>query len=122
MNLLVKGTSGPLTGAVQVPNSKYHAHRALILASLAPGTSRILGLSDARHVQYTMDVHVDYVLSMGSRRVVLLGDIFNFANLQQVLNYNPTYELSGHRLNPDYGAVTLVQDPRQVRIGARFEF
>ncbi|MGA9945662.1 MAG: hypothetical protein WBP75_11555, partial [Candidatus Cybelea sp.] len=56
MNLLVKGTSGPLTGQVQVPNSKYHAHRALILASLAPGTSRILGLSDARHVEYTMDV------------------------------------------------------------------
>src|SRR5580693_7496888 len=56
MNLLVKGTSGPLTGEVEVPNSKYHAHRALILASLAPGTSRILGLSDARHVHYTMDV------------------------------------------------------------------
>ena len=56
MNLFVKGTSGPLTGVLQVPNSKYHAHRALILASLAPGTSRILGLSDARHVQYTMDV------------------------------------------------------------------
>jgi cyclohexanecarboxylate-CoA ligase len=56
MNLLVKGTSGPLTGEVEVPNSKYHAHRALILASLAPGTSRILGLSDARHVQYTIDV------------------------------------------------------------------
>ncbi len=56
MNLLVKGTSGPLTGEVLVPNSKYHAHRALILASLAPGTSRILGLSDARHVEYTMDV------------------------------------------------------------------
>ncbi len=56
MNLLVKGTIGPLTGEVQVPNSKYHAHRALILASLAPGTSRILGLSDARHVQFTMDV------------------------------------------------------------------
>lgn len=56
MNLLVKGTSGPLAGEVVVPNSKYHAHRALILASLAPGTSRIRGLSDARHVHYTMDV------------------------------------------------------------------
>jgi cyclohexanecarboxylate-CoA ligase len=56
MNLLVKGTSGPLRGEVLVPNSKYHAHRALILASLAPGTSRILGLSDARHVEFTMDV------------------------------------------------------------------
>ncbi|MBV8197379.1 MAG: hypothetical protein JO263_04540, partial [Candidatus Eremiobacteraeota bacterium] len=56
MNLLVKGTSGPLAGEVEVPNSKYHAHRALILASLAPGTSRIVGLSDARHVAYTIDV------------------------------------------------------------------
>ncbi len=56
MNLLVKGTSGPLLGEVEVPNSKYHAHRALILASLASGTSRIVGLSDARHVQFTMDV------------------------------------------------------------------
>lgn len=56
MNLLVKGTSGPLSGEVEVPNSKYHAHRALILASLAPGTSRIRGLSDARHVQYTIGV------------------------------------------------------------------
>src|SRR5580704_12870614 len=54
MNLLVKGTSGPLTGEVDVPNSKYHAHRALILASLAPGTSRIEGLSDAGHVRYTI--------------------------------------------------------------------
>lgn len=56
MNLLVKGTSRALTGEVRVPNSKYHAHRALILASLAPGTSRIRGFSDARHVQYTVDV------------------------------------------------------------------
>ena len=56
MNLLVTGTSGPLTGEIVVPNSKYHAHRALILASLAPGTSRIVGLSDARHVEFTMDV------------------------------------------------------------------
>ena len=56
MNLLVEGTRGPLAGEVQVPNSKYHAHRALILASLAPGTSRIRGCSDARHVRYTVDV------------------------------------------------------------------
>ncbi|MGZ3541859.1 MAG: 3-phosphoshikimate 1-carboxyvinyltransferase [Vulcanimicrobiaceae bacterium] len=56
MHLLVKGTNGPLAGEVLVPNSKYHAHRALILASLALGTSRVLGLSDALHVQYTVQV------------------------------------------------------------------
>lgn len=54
MYLSVLGTHQPIGGAVQVPNSKYHAHRALILASLAPGASRITGLTDARHVQYTV--------------------------------------------------------------------
>ncbi|WP_037573778.1 3-phosphoshikimate 1-carboxyvinyltransferase [Phaeacidiphilus oryzae] len=55
MHLLVNGGSERrVTGEVLVPNSKYHAHRALILASLADGTSRIRGLSDARHVQYTV--------------------------------------------------------------------
>ncbi|MCQ1955294.1 3-phosphoshikimate 1-carboxyvinyltransferase [Arthrobacter sp. zg-Y826] len=54
MYLSVLGTHSGISGSVQVPNSKYHAHRALILASLAPGTSRISGLTDARHVQYTV--------------------------------------------------------------------
>lgn len=54
MHLLVRGAQRPLTGELLVPNSKYHAHRALILASLADGVSRIRGLSDARHVEYTV--------------------------------------------------------------------
>ncbi|OON82299.1 3-phosphoshikimate 1-carboxyvinyltransferase [Streptomyces tsukubensis] len=56
MHLLVKGIQHQLTGEVLVPNSKYHAHRALILASLADGVSRVHGLSDARHVQYTVQL------------------------------------------------------------------
>lgn len=56
MYLSVLGTPGRIRGDVEVPNSKYHAHRALILASLAPGVSRITGLTDARHVQYTVDL------------------------------------------------------------------
>ncbi|MBP2703745.1 AMP-binding protein [Microbispora sp. RL4-1S] len=54
MRLLVKGPVGPLTGTLDIPVSKYHAHRALILASLAPGTSRIHGLSEAGHVRHTI--------------------------------------------------------------------
>ena len=54
MHLLVKGIQHRVTGEVLVPNSKYHAHRALILASLADGESRIHGLTDARHVEYTV--------------------------------------------------------------------
>ena len=54
MRLLVKQAVRPLEGELVIPSSKYHAHRALILASLAPGTSRIEGLSDAGHVRYTI--------------------------------------------------------------------
>ena len=44
VHLFVREATRPLTGAVFVPSSKYHAHRALMLASLAHGTSRILGV------------------------------------------------------------------------------
>ncbi len=56
MHLFVSEATGPLTGELFVPSSKYHAHRALMLASLAHGTSRIVGLSDARHVRSTIEV------------------------------------------------------------------
>ena len=56
MHLSVVGGGDRLRGAVDVPNSKYHAHRALILASLAPGVSRISGLSDAGHVRSTVSL------------------------------------------------------------------
>ena len=54
MRLLVKQAAGSLEGELVIPNSKYHAHRALILASLAPDVSRIEGLSDAGHVRHTI--------------------------------------------------------------------
>lgn len=54
MRLLVKGSVSPLSGELTIPVSKYHAHRALMLASLAPGTSLIHGLSDAGHVGHTI--------------------------------------------------------------------
>ncbi len=71
VHLSVVGTTDLVRGTVQVPNSKYHAHRALILASLASGTSRIHGLSDARHVQYT----VSALRSLGTR-IEVDGDTF----------------------------------------------
>jgi cyclohexanecarboxylate-CoA ligase len=54
MRLVIEPTTRRLQGELSVPDSKYHAHRALILASLAEGESRILGLTHARHVRYTI--------------------------------------------------------------------
>ncbi|HEY0258468.1 MAG TPA: 3-phosphoshikimate 1-carboxyvinyltransferase [Lacisediminihabitans sp.] len=56
MRLAVKGSSHPLVGELDIPVSKYHAHRALVLASLAPGTSVITGLSSARQIDWTVSV------------------------------------------------------------------
>jgi cyclohexanecarboxylate-CoA ligase len=54
MRLLVAGAQTPLEGEIIIPPSKYHAHRALMLAALAPGTSTIADRTDARHVSFTV--------------------------------------------------------------------
>jgi cyclohexanecarboxylate-CoA ligase len=54
MRLLVKHVAGPVEGDLLIPKSKYHAHRALMLAALSPGLSRIDGLPDAGHVRHTI--------------------------------------------------------------------
>jgi cyclohexanecarboxylate-CoA ligase len=71
VRLLVKQTVRALDGELVIPSSKYHAHRALILASLAPGTSRIEGLSDAGHVRYTIQA-----LRRLGTRIDIDGDTF----------------------------------------------
>ena len=54
MRLLVAGAQTPLEGEIIIPPSKYHAHRALMLAALAPGESTIADRTDARHVSFTV--------------------------------------------------------------------
>ncbi|WJX99060.1 3-phosphoshikimate 1-carboxyvinyltransferase [Curtobacterium sp. 458] len=54
MQLVVRGSSAPLVGEIDVPVSKYHAHRALVLASLAKGTSVVSGISSTRQVEWTV--------------------------------------------------------------------
>jgi 3-phosphoshikimate 1-carboxyvinyltransferase len=56
VQLTVNGSSGALSGELVVPVSKYHAHRALVLASLAPGRSVIRGLSETRQIVWTVGV------------------------------------------------------------------
>ncbi|UWD77978.1 3-phosphoshikimate 1-carboxyvinyltransferase [Curtobacterium flaccumfaciens] len=54
MQLVVRGTNAPLVGELDIPVSKYHAHRALVLASLAKGTSVVSGVSATRQVEWTV--------------------------------------------------------------------
>jgi 3-phosphoshikimate 1-carboxyvinyltransferase len=54
LRLLVAQARGPLEGQITIPPSKYHAHRALMLAALAPGQSTIRERTEARHVNFTV--------------------------------------------------------------------
>lgn len=54
MRLLVAQAQAPLEGEIMIPPSKYHAHRALMLAALAPGESTIVDRTEARHVGFTL--------------------------------------------------------------------
>jgi 3-phosphoshikimate 1-carboxyvinyltransferase len=54
MRLLVTKPAAPLEGEIAIPPSKYHAHRALMLAALASGQSTIAERTPARHVGFTV--------------------------------------------------------------------
>ncbi|MBV9337979.1 MAG: 3-phosphoshikimate 1-carboxyvinyltransferase [Solirubrobacterales bacterium] len=54
MRLLVAQAQAPLEGELTIPPSKYHAHRALMLAALADGPSTIVQRTEARHVTFTV--------------------------------------------------------------------
>ena len=54
VRLLVAEAQAPLEGELTIPPSKYHAHRALMLAALADGPSTIVQRTEARHVAFTV--------------------------------------------------------------------
>ena len=53
MSPLIAHPSGPLEGRFEVPGDKSISHRALILAALAVGSSRLSGLADGDDVRRT---------------------------------------------------------------------
>jgi 3-phosphoshikimate 1-carboxyvinyltransferase len=67
----VSGSETPISGELNIPVSKYHAHRALVLASLAPGRSVIRGLSETRQVVWTIGV----LRALGTR-IEIEGDSY----------------------------------------------
>jgi hypothetical protein len=125
------GSFGPigglsLGGGLQVGSGVPLTQFALSTIPMGPrgsGVQTVDGAKDRTPVQFGLDCHADYAFMLGGpRRLVLLFDVFNLFNSQTAIGYNQTYELTGHRLNPDYGTVFQTANPRQVRIGARFQF
>jgi hypothetical protein len=71
----------------------------------------------------SFDLHVDYRLRLfGDRGVSLIADVFNVFDTQEVIDYDNYTESSFQVPNPDFGRVIEYQLPRQLRIGARFDW
>jgi hypothetical protein len=73
--------------------------------------------------QTSTDVHADYGFKLGgTRRIVALIDAFNLFNQQRVAAYDYYTEIGFQVPNPNFGRVIAYQNPRTIRLGARFEF
>jgi hypothetical protein len=77
-----------------------------------------------------VNVGASYNVKFGSRNLALIADVFNIFNTQTILDYNSFAELSSSVPNPDFGLAGVsgvfagqqFTAPRQLRVGARFEF
>lgn len=79
--------------------------------------------------ELVVDLHLDYTLHLGSRRLMLLADAFNLLNRQEPVAYDPRTQVTYPVGNPDFGlprdpgsAVSAFGTPRQVRLGGRLEW
>jgi Carboxypeptidase regulatory-like domain/TonB dependent receptor-like, beta-barrel len=124
---LTMNSGKPLTGLAANPN--YDSGGEIPLTPRGAGIQTIDGFKTRTPFEYNTDAHVDYGLKFGGNRLVLLADVFNLFNQQRTIDYDNWSELSFTVANPDFGkpvseivAGPQFQSPRQIRVGARFEF
>lgn len=89
------------------------------------------GLRTRAPIDLQFDLHADYTVKLnGSQRVLLIVDVFNLFNRQEPDDYDNFIETAFLAANPNFGYATnggggstsSFQTPRQVRLGARFEW
>ncbi len=95
------------------------------------GCSDCGGLKTRTPFEFVVDFHADYGIKLGSsQKLVLMADAFNLFNTQKPTNFDTGTETNFGVSNPNYGypadgvvsAATSYQIPRQIRLGARFEW
>ena len=122
----------PLTPFAANPNINYQNGGEIPECARGCGIETVDGFKDRTPVLADISGHVDYGFRFtGTRRIVLLADIFNVFNMHTVLDYDNWTESTFGALNPNFGQPTTSvlggnppqkQTPRQIRLGARFEF
>jgi hypothetical protein len=125
-------TGKPLTPLAANPNINYQNGGEIPECARGCGIQTIDGFKERTPFLTNISAHVDYGFRLsGRQRVVLLADVFNLFNKQTVLDYDSWTESTFGALNPNFGQPTTsvlggnppqLQTPRQIRVGARFEF
>jgi outer membrane receptor protein involved in Fe transport len=120
----------PLTGLAANPNPNYQNGGEIPLTPRGIGFVTSEGFRDRTPFTTTVNGQASYDLRLAGRNLMLVADVFNIFNTQTPLDYNNFYETTFGAINPDYGlrgssGVINGQQlltPRQIRVGARFEF
>jgi hypothetical protein len=122
----------PLTPFAANPNINYQNGGEIPECPRGCGFETVDGFKTRTPFLTEFNAHVDYGFRFtGTRRIVLVADIFNLFDTQTVLDYDNFTESSFGSLNPNFGQPTtsvlggnppMFQTPRQIRVGARFEF
>ena len=122
----------PLTPLASNPNINYQNGGEIPECARGCGFQTIDGFKDRTPFTTDVSAHVDYGIRFsGTRRIVLLADVFNLFNRQTVLDYDNWTESTFGAENPNFGQPTTsvlggnppqLMAPRQIRVGARFEF
>ncbi len=122
------GSGKPLTALAANPN--YTNGGEIPLTPRGEGFETIDGFKTRTPIQKQIDLQASYAVKLGGvRRFTVLADIFNLFDTKATLDYDNYAELEFGTPNPDFGkpisqnvAGPQFQTPRQIRLGARFEF
>jgi hypothetical protein len=112
-------------------NPIYNNAGEIPLTLRGAGSETVDGFLESTDKEILFDLHLDYTFRFGdSQRLILLADVFNLFNDQDPTNYDMFSEANflapnpnfGEPINPSGGNVNSFQLPRQIRLGARFEW
>ena len=124
---LVLSSGRPLTAMAANPD--YTTSGEIPEGPRGSGIQSADGFKERTPFETDFDLHADYSLRMGDRRVVLLADAFNLFNMRRVRNYQQNTELQPTIPDPDFGKVSdatgtnaAYQAPFRLRLGVRYEF
>jgi len=116
-----QATSGtPLTAFAA--NPLYDSSGEIPETPRGEGIETEQGFKKRTPVQSNFDLHGDWGFRLGGRRLVVLADVFNLFNQSRVTAYDFETEIGFGLENPNFGRILAYQNPRTLRLGARFEF